>query len=371
MAAVLSHEIGHVTARHAVRQQTAAQTSNILAQLAYITTGSADLASASNTYGTTLVRGYGREHELEADSEGAVYLYDAGYDPNALLEVIGVLKDQEQYNRVRAKASGKSSPSYHGLFSTHPRNDKRLQQVVATASELEPRPPALIEPAEFRGIINGMTYGKSSKPPEREENRFYHNKLNFTFAYPEGWTVDSGSSAIVSHTQDDSSQLILTIKRKDEKLSGRELIARELKAPKLFEPATLEQASLTGETGVAPPGDGKNSRRLAVIYFGRIAYLFEGEVSNEADFAEQDKQFMEQIRSFRPMEKKERKTAPPQELAYIQVEPGTTYATLARQSKIPDAENQLRLLNGHYPRGEPRAGDWIKVVKQGRDWPDS
>ena len=71
LAAVLAHEIGHVTARHAVRQKTAAAASNTMAQLTYILTRSGDLAQASNQYGTSLVRGYGREHELEADSEGA------------------------------------------------------------------------------------------------------------------------------------------------------------------------------------------------------------------------------------------------------------------------------------------------------------
>ena len=55
----------------------------------------------------------------------------------------------------------------------------------------------------------------------------------------------------------------------------------------------------------------------------------------------------------------------PQELVYIQVQPGDSWATLARQSKLKDAENQLRLLNGQYPRGEPHAGDWVKIVRQG------
>jgi predicted Zn-dependent protease len=31
--------------------------------------------------------------------------------------------------------------------------------------------------------------------------------------------------------------------------------------------------------------------------------------------------------------------------------------------RIPDAETQLRLLNGLYPRGEPRTGDWIKMIR--------
>ena len=77
----------------------------------WVTTGSSDLANASNMYGTSLVRGYGREHELEADGEGAEYLHNSGYNPNAMLEVIGVLKDQETYQRVKAKAAGKNCVS--------------------------------------------------------------------------------------------------------------------------------------------------------------------------------------------------------------------------------------------------------------------
>ena len=40
-----------------------------------------------------------------------------------------------------------------------------------------------------------------------------------------------------------------------------------------------------------------------------------------------------------------------------------TMASLAAGLHIPDAEAQLRLLNGLYPRGEPRTGDWIKVIR--------
>ena len=369
LAGVLSHEIGHVTERHALRQQTANAAKSVAAWLAGVTTGSADLYDALNTGGTALVRGYGRDHELEADSVGAVFLHNTGYDPNILLEVIGVLKDQEQYNRVMAKKTGKKFQGYHGLFATHPRNDKRLQQVIKTASELEERPPALVEPAEFRSIINGLSYGKSSKPPEREKGRFYHNKLNFTFAHPEDWTVDSGSRAIVTHPEDDNSRITLTIKRRDPNLNDREIIGQRLEAPRLFEPAAIDQAKLTGLTGVSPAGDGKNSRRLAVINKGRISYLFEGKVAEEADFSREDEKFLALIESFRPMEKSERKGVKPQALVYIQIAPGTTYASLAQQSRLKDAENQLRLLNGHYPRGEPRAGDWVKVVKQGSEDP--
>jgi predicted Zn-dependent protease len=364
LAAVMSHEIGHVTARHAVRQQTAAATNKTMSQIAYVFTGSADLASASNSYGTSLVRGYGRDHELEADSEGAAYLHNAGYDPNALLEVIGVLKDQEQYNRVRAESAGKKSQSYHGLFSTHPRNDRRLQQVIKTASELEPSTPQAIDPADFRRAMDGLTYGKSSAVAKRQEERFYHNKLSFTFIHPTDWTVDRGSKAIVAHPGDDAAKLTITIQRNDKTKTAREFLDQKLDAPKLFQSAPLSQSGLQGHTGVSPAGDGKNSRRLALIYHRGLAYLFEGTVQQQDTFAAEDANFLEMIESFRGMKKAEREGKKQQHIAWIQADDGTTFASLARGVKIRDAENQLRLMNGHYPSGEPRAGDWLKIIKQ-------
>ena len=51
-------------------------------------------------------------------------------------------------------------------------------------------------------MTEGLAYGASSTTAQREEDRYYHNKLGFTFAYPEDWTVDRGSKAIVTQADD-------------------------------------------------------------------------------------------------------------------------------------------------------------------------
>jgi predicted Zn-dependent protease len=363
LAGVIGHEIGHVTENHAGRQKAAAVGNQVASQLAYILTGSADFADGTNMAGTAMVRGYGRDHELEADAAGAAFMYSSGYDPYALLDVIGVLKDQEQYNRVKAKQSGKKAQTYHGLFSTHPRNDARLQQVIKTAGELDPEATVGADIAEFRSIINGMTYGKRATITERDEDRYYHNKLKFTFVEPGGWSVKAGSRAIVAAADDASATVSLTIKRKDENLTARSFIGEQLEASKLVNAKPLELSGLEGYSAVSPADGSHNSRRLAVIYKGRIAYLFEGEVRDEADFPIKDAYFNALIESFRSMKKSEAASKDAQQMAYIQAQPGMTWAALAKSVPIRDAENQLRLLNGQYPRGEPRAGDWIKIIR--------
>ncbi|HSS63365.1 MAG TPA: M48 family metalloprotease, partial [Gammaproteobacteria bacterium] len=110
LAAVLGHEIGHVTARHSVRQYSAQQAAGLGYTVGAIFLPELRTAAAQNVYslfGGALIRGYGREHELEADGLGAEYLARTGYDPDAMLQVIRVLKAQESFEVERARREGR------------------------------------------------------------------------------------------------------------------------------------------------------------------------------------------------------------------------------------------------------------------------
>jgi len=358
LAGVLSHEIGHVTARHSARQQTASIANQVAAVTAYILTGSGDVADAATMYGTELVRGYGREHELEADGLGAEYMYKSGYEPDALLQVIGVLKDQEQFQRVKSKSTGKKSVTYHGLYATHPRNDQRLQTVIRKAEELDleeqVEDPAV--PGEFQRKMEGLVWGGSAQQT-RDENRFYHNKLDFTFEQPEDWSVHAGSSSVVASADDSSASLTVTLRRRDGKVTPKQIVETTTSG-ELSVGKDLEQAGLLGYTAVT--SNGSVSRRVAAIDYNSYTYLFQGEAN---DFPAADAMLLEIIESFRPIHPKERSSGNSYNIHYIQVPRGATLASLASTMRIPDAEAQLRLLNGLYPRGEPRTGDWIKVIR--------
>ena len=210
-------------------------------------------------------------------------------------------------------------------------------------------------PGEFRRHLEGLVWGPSVQGA-RDENRFYHNKLGFTFEQPPGWEVTAGAKEIVARSPDGAATLTLTIRRRDQ-ASSPEQVLRGIAGGALTEGAALDQAQLTGYTGVAAGG---GPGRLGVIDYGGLSYLFEGRA---ADFAAADPQLLAAIQSFRPIYPKERQAGQGHVIHYIQVPRGATMASLAAGTGIPDAEAQLRLLNGLYPRGEPRTGDWIKMIK--------
>lgn len=141
LAAVLGHELGHVTARHGVQQYSKALATSIGMTLAtiFVPELQNDVSQQlMNVMGNAILSGYGREHELEADRLGAEYLARTGYEPGAMIDVIGILKNQEEFEKERAKKEGREPRVYHGVFASHPSADQRLQQVVGAAKNTKP-----------------------------------------------------------------------------------------------------------------------------------------------------------------------------------------------------------------------------------------
>lgn len=155
LAGVMAHEIGHVTARHSARQHTRETLTSVLAS---VVTNKYGNAQAVNSVATASVRGFGRKHELQADQLGAEYLARAGYDPKNMIRVIEVLKSQEEYSKFLAKSEGKQPPSYHGVFATHPSNDKRLQQVVGAANKYRAPQVRANNERDYLNRISGLKF---------------------------------------------------------------------------------------------------------------------------------------------------------------------------------------------------------------------
>ena len=357
LAGVIAHEIGHITENHHGRRQSQQMTSTVLSTTAYILTGSGDLYDATQMYGAELISGFGRDMELEADAAGATSMHRAGYDADALLSVIGVLKDQEMYRRSAAKASGKPSGSYHGLYASHPRNDLRLQTVIKTANNLDfdaqSENPAQL--GAFRRHIEGLVFG-ASQNTQSEPNRFYHNKLDFSFSYPEGWSVIQGTRAVVAKADDGHAKLTIQLAKLDKALTPEEDL-KQSASGELSDVTALAQFGLVGSSAVASAGG--VDKRLAVIDH-KYRFKLEGESSR---FSDDQPLFSQMIESFRPLAAREKVTGTSRTLHYIQVPRGATLASLASSARIPNAEDQLRLINGYYPVGEPRVGDWIKIIR--------
>ncbi len=367
LAAVLGHEIGHVTARHSVQQYSAAQLANIGATLGAIFVPGMNNAGAGqlvNILGTAILRGYGREHELEADRLGATYMARSGYDPQRILDVLGVLKDQQQYAAEIARAEGREPSSYHGLFATHPDNDTRLQEIVSTAQTLKTTGEPVIGRDQFLQLIDGMVYGDSTRDGIIRGNTLYHGDLDFALKFPRDWRIDNQPAVVVATAPDGEAQLLLQAEDLGKRMSPRDYLLGRLQPDNV----TAEDESringlpaYTMRSSVNIPS-GRRPARFTTIFHRDKAYTLIG--VNKTTGPDYDDAFLRSARSFHALTPNERSLARPLRLSITTPAASQGYAELARQSPLEYfAEQRLRLLNGDYPDGvlEPRRR--IKIVQ--------
>lgn len=136
VAAILAHEIGHVSLKHGLSAiKTARWTDAALkiASYAAANSGSSELRNLTASFGdvigdivSTMVNsGYSQELEKQADLAAVRILFKVGYDPEALVRVLEAMK-------------ARLSPEVHDFSSTHPSPELRIAYIRAAIAVLPP-----------------------------------------------------------------------------------------------------------------------------------------------------------------------------------------------------------------------------------------
>ena len=363
LAAIIGHEIGHVVGRHQQKSKSRRRLGGLLGWIGIIGTASYGMKDVGDTLTAASMGPQGRAHELEADAYGAEFLARAGYDPLAMESVIYVLKEHELFSK---SVSGRPTV-YHGLFGSHPRNDKRLHDVVARAAPLagrNTRPPQ----RDFWQMMDGLAFGDEAATGLIKDSAYYHSGLRIVVRFPEGWDLSNTATEVFGRDISGAADATITVQR--QKPAGRrqtpeDYIRETLKRDDIENGAAIEvsgyEAYVSDVTILA--GDAQ-ARKMAVVFKGNDVYLFKGELGKTGDAARFERQFRETLASFRAMTAADLQDANRQRVSVVMANPGDSYAALAKRTSLKShAEETLRVINGHYPRGEPRAGDYIKVVR--------
>src|SRR5574340_43082 len=357
LAAVVGHEIGHVTARHGVRQQSVAQAANIGLTIASIFVPEINTnigQNLTNILGGALLSGYGREQELEADRLGAQYLARSDYDPQAIISVLRVLKNQELEDEKLARQEGREPRRYSGLFATHPDNDTRLKQVVGEADKLAPAAP-FEGRAEFLAATDGLVLNDNSDQGVARNSRFYHDGLGIALQFPEAWQVHNLPDALIAVSPQGEARLQMKM---DPKPSGSPVEYARRLAGYSAQIRPLEVNGLSAALIDSPDSIG------GVVYLDRKAFILQGQGKDRRGLSAHRNEILDAVRSFHALTTEERRLVRPLKVRIITARQGDTYARLAQGSPLgKSAESYLRLINAQYPDGEPRAGQRIKIVE--------
>jgi len=130
LAAAMAHEIGHVAARHSTRQETRAQLAN-LATTPLILLGGWTGYAVRQGVGLGIPMtflSFSRAFEGEADLLGLEYLYKAGYDPTASIDIF------ERIESLQRSKPGLVSK----VFSSHPMTLDRIREAQKNINEILP-----------------------------------------------------------------------------------------------------------------------------------------------------------------------------------------------------------------------------------------
>ncbi|PCI66652.1 MAG: peptidase M48 [Piscirickettsiaceae bacterium] len=367
LAAVLGHELGHVTARHSVRQHSMSTTTNLLGAIVAAASGVRGVGQLTNLLGTGIVRGYGREHELEADGLGVEYLAKAGYDPRAMEKVITTLKNQELFDKKLAREQGREPRAYHGVFSTHPANDTRLQQVLRrTSARFQLNPVGKEQDVAFLKRLSGLTFGDSKKDGITKGNTFYHPDINFKFSFPTGWMLSNQPSAIQITAPKNEAFIHVSMQDLNKRVTPKQFIEMGMGIKNTLSEKVIKVAGYSGYSVVTKGKTpyGQKNIRVAVLVQGKRAFIILGAAKQDRYFGQYDRQVLSSINSFSALNKADRKKAVELTVRNRRVDSRTRFSSLAKQSPITHhAEDQLRLLNGLFPAGNLKSGDLIKIIR--------
>jgi predicted Zn-dependent protease len=180
LAAVIGHEIGHVTLEHYKRMQRKSTLINVLGNLLVVGVMLGDqgnrapegvpydpregpgpsriqgAAAASVILGELLLRSYSRDHEDESDAEGQRLSALAGYDPAGAQKVWELMNSRAPQLRE------------YGYWQTHPFAEERSRAAAARKGTWKVQKGRPADDYRLRTQATLMTWMEKNRPKEKE-----------------------------------------------------------------------------------------------------------------------------------------------------------------------------------------------------------
>lgn len=142
LASAIAHEIGHAAARHATRQASRDRLLKFGTLPLAILGGPAARVVVNETMPIASMK-FSREFENEADLLGVEYLWKAGYDPNASIDLFEALASTEK----------RQPGSVSKLFRAHPLTPDRIEKTQKNIDKLLPaRASYVLNTSEYEDI---------------------------------------------------------------------------------------------------------------------------------------------------------------------------------------------------------------------------
>lgn len=360
MAAVIGHEIGHVTGRHSVEQMSKAQLAGVGLAVAMIASKEVRQFGDVAQMGLGLLfLKFGRDDEREADDLGLRYVVNAGYDPRQMLGVFQTL------DRISASSGAERLPNW---LSTHPNPEDRGKRLAAQIAALPPERQATgrVERDSYLRRLQGLVFGADPREGYFEGDRFYHPEMAFQVSFPAGWKHQNQKQAVVSLRPQEDAVVVLT-------LAAESTPAEAARA--FFSQQGIERGNSWRSlfhhfrTAPAQSASGQPAQQLRglvgfVSHQGRVLRLLGMSVNERWPQAERE--VAAALASFGPLTDRRYLDVEPARIRLVTVDRPTTLGELARRHGADSDIENLAVLNGVTQEAVLEAGRLVKLVAGGK-----
>lgn len=359
LAAVIGHEVGHVTARHTASAVTRGQLAQIGLGIGMVLSEQVRQygGAASSALGVLLLK-YGRDAELQADELGFRYALKDGYD------VREAARTFETFERMSAGGEDRL-PQW---LSTHPDPGNRVQRTEARVAALPPGALAgsRVNRDGYLRLVDGLVFGEDPRQGFFQGAVFLHPELRFRLDFPEGWKARNGLSAVTAMSPQQDAQLQLT-------LAGTTEPSQALRAF-LGQQGVSELAGATGTGRVnglpaasaafaAQTEQGTLGGMVMFVSHGGNTYQVVGLTAGQLAAARPV--FERTFRSFAPVTDARVLGVQPARIDIVRLPRAMSFAEFLRQYPSSVSEAQVALINHAAPEDRFAAGHLLKRVTGG------
>jgi predicted Zn-dependent protease len=353
VAAVLAHEIAHVTVRHASARSELESRSALVSRVVADVLDDPVAGAMIKDQSRFTLASFSRGQELEADQIGVRTLARAGYDPYGASRFLAAL------GRASGTRADNASPD---VLSTHPSTPERVS--LATQAARRVGAPGLGEAdrTHYLAALDGIGYGDDPADGTVRGRRFIHPRLGIAFEAPEGVALENTSRAVVGARQDGRLRFLFdALASQDEQ--SLEAVLRSTWNDAI-ETGSIDTLTVNGRSVAVAASRGKDwAFRLAAVRIGGTTYrLVLAAPPASADLERAFRQTLDSLREVTPNEARELR---PLRLRIVTAREGDTVEGLAGAMSGVDRPLERFLgLNG-LVRGAPvKAGDLYKVVTE-------
>lgn len=353
-AAVLGHEMAHVSARHASQREDRVRTSELVAVMRARLLNDAAGAEARRAEARVSLAGFSRAQELEADAIGVALIAKAGYDPFGAARF---LQTMDRNAALRTARGGEEAPDF---LASHPSTPERIRQAIQAARQHTAPDGRPRDRERFLKAVDGITYAEDPRQGVVRGRSFIHPRLGFTVTAPEGFTLENSRSAVTGLGPND-----MAIRLDVVRVPANQSLTAYLASGWIdgLAEETVEQVTVNGFQGATAVARGSDwSFRIMVVRFGSEVYrlIYAARDLN----GEVDASFRASMNSFRRLTSEEAAIRPLR-IRVIRAGEGDTAETFARRMQVPDrAEERFRALNGLAAEEQPRGGELVKIVAE-------